>query len=170
MTKQLRMSRINLEIKNNEKALAITDKVLEVLKTFDGKVMSKRIDTKLKEIDSNLNFRKNQYDDWCLYYGFWDSRYDTESKCYVFNDEFYYLNYFKPDSSVLNYAEIEEKIKKAVEYKRESISKLKQQLKQIDKILEKRKKLCEQINEIHNSIHYIIRNDLDLDTHTFYYL
>ena len=166
--KKLNISRINLEIKNKEKAMKLADKVLEVFKQFDGKEFSKRIDTKLKTIDDNLRFTKDSYGNWDCEYSFFDTRYDAESKSYVFNDSYRYFGYYK--ESTVNYEEIEKQVQKGLEYTRDSLATLKKQMKQIDKILEKRKKLCEQLNEIHNSIHYIIRHDLDLDNHTFWNL
>lgn len=168
MRNQLRMSRINLEIKNKEKAMALTEKVLEVFKMYDGKELSKRIDTKLKFVDEHLRFTKDSWGNWDCEYSFYDTRYDVESKSYVFNDSYRYFGYYKELS--VNFEEIQKQIQKSLDYSRNSLSSLKKQLKQIDKILEKRKKLCEQLNEIHDSIHYIIRHDLDLDNHTFFNL
>lgn len=166
--KKLNISRINLEIKNKEKAMALTEKVLEVFKMYDGKELSKRIDTKLKTIDKHLRFTKDSWGNWDCEYSFYDTRYDVESKSYVFNDSYRYFGYYKESS--VDFDRIKGEIEKGFEYARDSLATLKKQLKQIDKILEKRKKLCEQLNEIHNSIHYIIRNDLDLDNHTFWNL
>ena len=48
---------IELEVKANEKAIGLTDNIIEVVKKFDGKMPTKRLDTALKTIDKNLSFK-----------------------------------------------------------------------------------------------------------------
>lgn len=164
--KKLNISRINLEIENQERAIALTDKILEVFKECDGKQMTKRIDTKLKALDKNLSLSKTHFGNWELSYGFWDSRYDSESKEYTFNDQHYYFCYYKKD--VVQYSEIEGKMKQDLESTRESTAKLKQQMKDIDRILVKRAELVKELNQIHHDIHWVVKTDLNLDFHLFW--
>ena len=55
---------IHKELNNINKALNVFDKVIEVVKEYEGKTFSKRFDTALKKIDNNIRIRKefNSFD------------------------------------------------------------------------------------------------------------
>ena len=47
---------VELEIQNRKDALELYDKIIPVVKKFDGKILNKRFDTALKEIDNYLSY------------------------------------------------------------------------------------------------------------------
>lgn len=53
---QQNINLINLELSNLEDTLKLTPKIKEVIKQFENKTFSKRVESKLKEIDDNIYF------------------------------------------------------------------------------------------------------------------
>ena len=50
---------VELEVKNRKHVLSLYDKVIEVVKKFDGKIINKRFETALKVIDNSLRVKRN---------------------------------------------------------------------------------------------------------------
>lgn len=46
---------VELELKNKKYVLSLYDRIIEVVKKFDGKILNKRFETAIKSIDSNLS-------------------------------------------------------------------------------------------------------------------
>lgn len=63
---KVEMSLLQLEINSTRTALNLCDGIIEVVRKFDGKQPSKRLDTALKGIDENLRF-KMEYNSFSIY-------------------------------------------------------------------------------------------------------
>lgn len=50
---------VELELKNRRQVLNLYDKVIEVVKKFDGKVINKRFETALRNIDDSLRVKRS---------------------------------------------------------------------------------------------------------------
>lgn len=50
---------VELEIKNRREALKLYDGIIEVVEKFNGKVLNKRFDTALKNVDKRLGFNRS---------------------------------------------------------------------------------------------------------------
>lgn len=56
-TKEIKLRLLDLEIKARNKAINLCDDIIKVVSKFNKKEPTKRLDTALKKIDKNLNFR-----------------------------------------------------------------------------------------------------------------
>ena len=61
---------VELQIKNREYAFSLYDEIIEVLAKFDGKQVTKRIETALRKIDDNIRV-ENEYNSFIIKVGFW---------------------------------------------------------------------------------------------------
>lgn len=52
---EAKKSLVELEVANRKYVLTLYDRIIEVVKKFDGKVLNKRLENALKEIDDNLS-------------------------------------------------------------------------------------------------------------------
>ena len=71
---------IKLELENKLEALKLAPKIKEIIKTFEGKTFSKRIETKLKEINENLSFKIDNNDFLQLTFYFENRGFQNEAK------------------------------------------------------------------------------------------
>lgn len=64
---------VKLEIENYKKALTLYPQIIEVVKSFDGKILNKRFETALKKVDDNLRTDMT-YDTLYIKFSAWNNR------------------------------------------------------------------------------------------------
>lgn len=144
-----------LELQNNFYNLALQqiDFVKSVLKKYDGKKITKRIETELNKNNNNLHFFLNKKYDW------WSISLYCNERCYqtapdkngycgtVYIDcsEFYYLDYYKND--VLHYEEIEKSLNEKQLYYTEKFKKQNETLKSLNFLISERNVIIEKLTQ-----------------------
>lgn len=158
---------LKLEIKNRKYLISLYDSVLECLKKFDGKQVTKRIETALKKIDDNIHM-KNDGNSFVieLYFkdrsishnnGYYYLKNSDENFCYCSRFSSYGDGVINVDNTnSLNYAILEKEMLKHKDYLIQSIEKSEKQLKDIDSLIEEYKDLQEKCNDFNNKIHWSI--------------
>lgn len=158
----------DLQIKNWRGAMELAPAVIETLKTFDGKKITKRLETALQKINPHIYMRKNEYGlGWCCYIYFDDVRVQKgEYWEYIKERDFYFFNYYKND--VLNAEEVINTINKTCEHKKESIEHFLENFKNAEKILKRRAELMNELNAIHDELHYMFNEYADINASRLY--
>lgn len=143
-----------LELQNKFFNLAISqaESIKTILKKYDGKKITKRIETDLKKnVDKNLSLTKS-YEYWSLTLYCQDRSFENEpnswgycSTGYIKESYFYYFMSYK--NEILNYKEIAEQIDRAIEYRAEKLKKQQLIISKLDKLIEQRNKLTKELEE-----------------------
>lgn len=146
---------VELEIKNREYAFSLYDEIIEVLAKFDGKQVTKRIETALRKIDDDIRV-ENEYNSFIIKVGFWDiekrsvktengiAYLENSGHCSRFSS-YGVLN----ENNSLNYENIKKQLIKHKEYMEESIKEIKSQLANVETIIseyEELEKKCQDFN------------------------
>ena len=77
---------INLEIKADYEALELVDRIIETVKTFDGKVFNKRFETALqKNVSEHVYAHRNSYGHFEFYYSIPDRSVKSTASEYCYN-------------------------------------------------------------------------------------
>lgn len=158
----------DLQIKNWRGAMELAPAVIEVLKTFDGKKITKRLETALQKINPHIHMKKNEYGLGWSCYLYFDERClkQGDSWRYIDGREFYFFNYYKED--ILNAEEVINIINKACELKKESIEHFLENFKNAEKILKRRAELMNELNAIHDGLHYMFNSYAEIDAGRLY--
>jgi len=152
---------VELEIKNREYAFSLYDEIIEVLAKFDGKQVTKRIETALRKIDDNIRV-KNEYNSFIVEVGFWNIEKRSvktengiaylknaeETLCHCARFSSYGDGVLNEDNS-LNYEAIKTQLVKHKEYMEKSTLEIKEQLADIETITseyEELEKKCQEFN------------------------
>ena len=171
---------ILLDIETREKTLSFIEPVLEVLKTFDGKVFNKRVQEKLGASLTNPDtgdyfFIRNEDMRFELEHSFHRRHVEIEGRhvtpCLDY-DRLYLFSWYKdyrkdapypisPDKRI-NYAVIEDLITKEAERTKQTIEVLKEEYALADTILDRYYQLYQEAGEFKNDVSYSFRNYLDL--------
>lgn len=152
---------VELEIKNREYAFSLYDEIIEVLAKFDGKQVTKRIETALRKIDDNIRV-ENEYNSFIIKVGFWniekrsvktengiaylENSEETICHCSRFSS---YGDGVLNENNSLNYENIKKQLIKHKEYMEESIKEIKSQLANVETIIseyEELEKKCQDFN------------------------
>lgn len=158
----------DLQIKNWRGAIELAPAVIEVLKTFDGKKITKRLETALQKINPHIRVVANSYGlGWSCYVYFDELNVKKgEHWEYIKEREFYFFNYYKND--VLNAEEVINIVNKACEHKKESIEHFLENFKNAEKILKRRAELMNELNAIHDELHYMFNDYADINATRLY--
>ena len=158
----------DLQIKNWRGAMELAPAVIEVLKTFDGKKITKRLETALQKINPNFRVVANSYGLGWECYVYFNERYvKKDEHCeYIRESEFYFFQYYKND--VLNAEEVINTINKTCERKKESIEHFLENFKNAEKILKRRAELMNELNAIHDELHYMFNDYADINATRLY--
>lgn len=158
----------NLQMKNWESAMELAPAVIEVLKTFDGKKITKRLETALQKINPCIIVKKEEYGlGWSCYVYFNDRRVKLGEHWYSINeDEFHFFRYYKNED--LNAEEVINNVNKACEYRKQSIEHYKRNVTNAENILKRRAELINELNTIHNDLHYMFNEYADITTTRIY--
>ena len=158
----------DLQIKNWRGAMELAPAVIEVLKTFDGKKITKRLETALQKINPNFRVVANSCGlGWSCYLYFDElNAKKGEHWEYIKEREFYFFNYYKND--VLNAEEVINIVNKACEYKKQSIEHFLENFKNAEKILKRRAELMNELNAIHDELHYMFNDYADINATRLY--
>lgn len=172
-----------LEVEAKQKAINLYDDILTTLSKFDGKIPSKRIDTALKKIDSNLRFKedgnsliielyiekrsfKSEIADSWIHFDF-----TTENIVYcsrfskydgVLNSGENDINCPPEKQNTINFGLLKEQLEKTKEQKTKHIETLKAQLENVEELIKEHNKLVEQLKAYNSKVHYSIANNFDL--------
>lgn len=160
---------VELEIKNRKYLVSLYDSVLECLKKFDGKQVTKRIDTALKKIDNNISMR-NEYNSFLIELYFEDRMVKEENSynCHYLknhSDCFCHCCRFSSygdgvinvdNTNSLNYVILEKEMLKYKDYFINSIEESEKQLQNINSLVEEYKELQEKCNAFNKKIHWSI--------------
>jgi len=173
MNKQDTINLLKLDIAAEETLLKLKDDIVAVVKKFDNKVPTKRITTALKKVDDNLRFTA-QYNSMVI------EMYTTNrsvqsttgtSWVYISNSCKTILhsclrsssnNGCLNDDGTINASQIIKDINIYAEYKQKSITDLKKQIKNIDKITAKFEGIKEQQSQFLKDTNINIMSYLNL--------
>lgn len=143
-----------LELQNKFFNLAISqaESIKTILKKYDGKKITKRIETDLKKnVNEYLSLTKN-YEYWSLTLYCKDRAFQEEPNCngycytgYIKESQFYYFMSYR--NEILNYKEIAEQIDRAIEYRAEQLKKQQLTISKLDKLIEQRNKILKEYEE-----------------------
>lgn len=168
---------VELENKNRKCMVSLYDSVLECLKKFDGKQVTKRIETALKKIDNNINLDSSGNSLIISLY-FKDRLIQNEDRCYYlknFYENFCHCSRFSScgdgilnSDNSLNYEMIEKEMIKHKEYIIKSIEESEKQLKNIDYLMLEYEELKNQCNQFNHKIHRSIAEHFDIKSFTNY--
>ena len=155
---------VELQIKNKEYTLTLYNSIIETLAKFDGKQVTKRIETALRKIDDNIRV-ENEYNSLIIKMGFYDInkrsvktesgiaylKESEETICHCCRFSSYGDGVLNEDNS-LNYENIKKQLIKHKEYMEESAKEIKSQLENVESIIseyEELEKKCKDFN--HNT-------------------
>lgn len=143
-----------LELQNKFFNLAISqaESIKTILKKYDGKKITKRIETDLKKnVNEYLSLTKT-YEYWSLTLYCKDRAFEEEPNCngycctgYIKESQFYYFMSYR--NEILNYKEIAEQIDRAIEYRAEQLKKQQLTISKLDKLIEQRNKILKEYEE-----------------------
>ena len=136
--KQNKIKSIENECINIEKVMTLFPQIEEVLKKYNNKTSSKRLDTDLKKIDSSLYFEK-RYNSWIIeHYGY---KINIIHACITssYNDGI-------EQNGVINSELAINGLKTFIEYNTKKIKEAREQIKIIDDLINESKEIKEQIN------------------------
>ena len=169
------------QIKLYKDALALCPKVMEVVKKFDGKVANKRLETALEAVDKGFYCRKSQWgDDWEIKWYTQDRSVNVKSinLCGMETYNAYYIRqseiYFARDMFEKTYGAftdangrwLAENICKQIEAEAEgwkqNIEQWEQELKHVDELREKKRKLEAEIEAHNEGISWLINEYFSL--------
>lgn len=160
---------VELEIKNRKYLVSLYNEVLECMKKFDGKQVTKRIDTALKKIDSNIHMR-NEYNSFVIELYFEDRMIKEENSynCHYLKNSYenfcHCCRFSSYDDGVinvdntnsLNYARLEKEMLKQKDYFVKSIEETERQLQNIDSLVAEYKELQEKCNDFNKKVNWSI--------------
>ena len=166
-----KLVKMELDIRRN--AVALAEDVKKVVTKFDGKQLTKRLQTELQKIDGRLYVR-NEYNTFDIIFTEYDNRsIITDRGCYyVNNDSFTLAGTAKSnaygDSSVTDdnkiiAATLIASIDKQVDYMTAQIKTIDSELKKVDQYKKRKQKIEEDIKNYRNTITYTIKQYYDLD-------
>lgn len=158
----------DLQIKNWRGAMELAPAVIETLKAFDGKKITKRLETALQKINPNFRVVANIYGNGWECYVYFDERHVKKGEHweYIKESEFYFFNCYKND--VLNAEEVINIINKTCERQKESIEHFLENFKNAEKILKRRAELMNELNAIHDELHYMFNDYADIKATRLY--
>ena len=150
-----------LEVQNRFYNLAISkvDFVKTILKKYDGKKITKRIETELNKLNDNKNIYyglKKDFNSWELYIYTNDRCYlgeaDKNGVCranYIEDSHFYFFYSYQDDKhfDYVNYKLMEEKININVNYRIEQMKKQEEVIKKLDELIEERNVILNKVEE-----------------------
>lgn len=138
-----------LELQNEFYKLVLSqfDFVKNVLKKYDGKKITKRIESELNKNAIGIHYNLEKKLSWWQLSTFCDNRSFQENgqTFYIDNSAFSIINYHRDDN--LNYEKIRNEMDKTFEYYQTKFEKQKEVLSKLDELIESRNKLFEAVNE-----------------------
>jgi len=174
-----------LEIKAKEKAISLYDEVIEALAKFDGKTITKRIETALKKIDSDLYIKQDSSFKVCLYIS--DRSFETENGNWIYLDfsevGMVYASYYTYGDSIgilhggneekdcpyeqlntLNFENLKALMLKQKTYQQDRFKTLKEQLEHVNEYKQMHDDLLKQVKDYRGKVDYTIRQNFDLNS------
>lgn len=170
--KEVNIQLLNLEVVNLEKAIGLCDKILDLVPKFDGKVVNKRFDTALKEIDKSLSFsmRYNSFiiemykQDRSINRGDSWSYLRDHSLCIIHSSiQSAYNDGICQDGQHIVGANLVADIQKQKKYFEDNLVKLKNDIADIDSIQEVYKDIQQQKTSFNNNVSYMVREYFGFD-------
>lgn len=166
-----KLVKMELDIRRN--AVALAEDVKKVVLKFDGKQLTKRLQTELQKIDGRLHVQ-NEHNSLNIIFTEYDNRsINTSNGCYYVNDNSAYLagtaksNAYGDSSTTednkIIAATLIASIDKHIDYMTTQIKTIESELKKIDQYKMRKQKIEEDIKNHRNSITYTIRQYFDLD-------
>jgi hypothetical protein len=138
-----------LELQNEFYKLALSqfDFIKSVLKKYDGKKITKRIESELNKNIAGINYNLEKKIEWWQLSIFCNNRSFQENgnTIYIDNSAFFIINYHRED--ILNYKKIETEMNKTFEYYQTKFEKQKEVLLKLDKLIENQNKFFYEINK-----------------------
>lgn len=172
-----------LEVEAKQKAIKLYDDIILTLSKFDEKIPSKRIDTALKKIDSNLSFKENgnsliielyiekrsfksdNANSW-IYLDFTSENivYCSRFSKYggVLNGGENNIDYPLEKQNTINFELLKKQLEKTKEQKEKHIEILKTQLENVEELIKEHDELVEQLKSFNSKVHHSIANNFDL--------
>lgn len=161
----------NLHIEAMKTALTFTDEIKEVLQKFNGKPITKRIDTALKKINSNL-YIKREYNSFRI-------EWIIENHCFGENSMAYYIKEHTinilwascfssygdgilDSENCLIAEKAIEQLEKAREQMEKDISNSIRQLENIESTIAEHERIKEELKEFNRSVNWLINNYFEL--------
>jgi hypothetical protein len=94
--KELNLKKIEKEIENKEVALTLLEDIKKIIKKYDNKVYSKRLETELKKLNSNIYVRV-EYNSFDITYCDYNNRYVrlNNQGSYILNEKVYIVSLCK---------------------------------------------------------------------------
>ena len=168
--KKKQLVKMELDIKSN--AVALAEDVKKVVLKFDGKQLTKRLQTELQKIDSRLHIH-NEYNSLNIVFTEYDNRsINTSNGCYYVDNNSVYLagtaksNAYGDSSTTADNkiiaATLIASIDKHVDYITTQIKTIESDLKKIEQYKKRKQKLKQDMENYRNSITYTIKQYFDL--------
>ena len=160
------------QIEVYETMLSKIPAIVEIIRKFDGKQVTKRIETALQTFARGVSFRKSQYSNlWELTLAEWDNRsipgepdsYGYSSTIYVSDYHMYLADSYRENAFVgvdgkLNAEKLIAQIERKREYYSGTVAALKEQLSRIDEIIARRDEIKRMKDEFSDSVDSLIRD------------
>jgi len=138
-----------LELQNEFYKLVLSqfDFVKGILKKYDGKKITKRIESELNKNAIGMHYSLEKKLSWWQLSTFCNNRYFQENgqTFYIDNSAFSIINYHRED--ILNYENIKNEMNKTIEYYQAKFEKQKEVLSKLDELIESRNKLFIEIDK-----------------------
>ena len=164
------------QIEVYETMLSKIPAIIETIRKFDSKQVTKRIETALQTVARGVSFRKNQYSNlWELTLAEWDNRsisgppdsYGYSGTIYVSDYHMYLADSYRENAFVgvdgkLNAGKLIEQIERKREYYSGTVAALKEQLSRIDAIIARRDEIKRMKDEFSDSVDSLIREYFSL--------
>ena len=159
---------VELQIANREYTFSLYDEIIEVSTKFDGKQVTKRIETSLRKIDDNIRV-ENEYNSFIIKVGFWDTekrsiktengiaylKDSEETLCHCARFSSYGDCVLNEDNS-LNYEAIKTQLVKHKEYMEKSTLEIKEQLADIETIISEYEELEKKCKDFSHNTNWCI--------------
>ena len=166
-----KLVKMELDIRRN--AIALAEDVKKVVIKFDGKQLTKRLQTELQKIDGRLYVR-NDYNSLDIIFTEYDNRsIITDKGCYYVNNNSFtlagtaksnaYGDSSTTDDNKIIAATLIASIDKQVDYMTAQIKTVESELKKIDQYKKRKQKIKQDMENYRNSITYTIKQYFDLD-------
>lgn len=169
--KEKAMKLANLHIEAMKTALNFTDEIKEVLQKFNGKPITKRIDTALKKIDSNLHMSRE--------YNSFRINWFVENRCFCENGGAYYIKEYAINilwaTCFSSYGDgvldsenclISEKAIKELdrqnEQTKESIKNATEQLANIENAISEHERIKKELESFNRSVNWLVNSYFEL--------
>lgn len=164
------------QIEVYETMLSKIPAIIETIRKFDSKQVTKRIETALQTVARGVSFRKNQYSNlWELTLAEWDNRsipaepdsYGYSCTIYVSDYHMYLADSYRENAFVgvdgkLNAEKLIAQIERKRDYYSGTVAALKEQLSRIDAIIARRDEIQRMKREFDNNTDSLIREYFSL--------